>query len=158
MKKGSAFTSDSDQTLYAHWTKKKPVEIWGNRFDIAANNQTEKLDCLLLSDAGQDIVDECKGNPVGAENSPKCIIVFMENGSVSNEGAATIFQENAAVNPALEKVIIISDDSINGNDNQKLFYKLVLFDAMYGSIGQDTLAAAASDLEISEYSLAIYPQ
>ena len=52
--------------------------------------------------------------------------------------------------------IIISKDSIDGTDSQKLFYKLVLLDAMHGKVGQDTLNEAASDLGISEYWLGIY--
>ena len=159
VKEGSDFTSDSDQTLYAHWTKKDPVEIWGNRYDTAANDQTDKLDCQLLpDDTGKSIVEACKGNIVSPENGPKCIIVFAPKDNVTDVRAQTIFDENAAVNPALEKVIIISDESINGNDKQKLFYKLVLLNALHGTVGQETLNAAAADLGISEYWLAIYPR
>lgn len=161
VKEGSDFTSDSDQTLYAHWTKKDPVEIWGNRFDTAANNQTDKLDCQLLPDnSGESTVSACKGNIVAPENGPKCIIVFAPKDNVTDAGAQAIFDENAAVNPALEKVIIISDESISGSDKQKLFYKLVLLDALHGKVGQEILNAAAADLGIGggiENWRAIYP-
>ena len=157
---GSAFSYDSDQTLYAHWTQKDPTEVWANRFDIAANDQIDKLDCMIPLDivkpAMEKVVDECKGNRVAPENSPKCIIVFASKENVTDEGAQSIFDESSAVNPALEKVIIISDDSVLGDDNQKLFYKLALLDAMHSSIGQDTLDAAASELGVSEYFISIY--
>ena len=157
VEKGSDFTSDGDQTLYAHWTKKDPVEIWSNRFVTAANNQTDKLDCQLMPDNnGESTVVACKGNIVAPENGPKCIIFFAPKDNVTDAGAQTIFNENAAINPSLEKVIIISDESINGNDQQQLFYKLVLLDAMHSKIGQETLNAAAADLGINEYWLAIY--
>ena len=163
VKEGNEYTSDGDQTLYAHWTKKDPAEIWGNRFEVAANDQKDKLDCLVQgSDKGEKIVGECKGNIVGPENAPKCIIVFAANENVSDEEAQRIFGENsvdAEGNPtALEKVIIISDDAINGNDKQKLFYKLVLLDSMHGKVGQDTLDKAASELDVNPIWPGIYPQ
>ena len=158
VKEGSDFTSDGDQTLYAHWTKKDPAEVWGNRFDIAANDQTDKLDCQLMpDDTGKSTVEACKGNIVAPENGPKCIIFFAPAEEISAETAQTIFEEKAATNPALEKVIIISDDAINGKDNQKLFYKLVLLDTMHGKVGQDTLDKAASELGISPIWPATYP-
>ena len=158
VEKGSDFTSDGDQTLYAHWTKKDPIEIWSNRFDTAANDQTDKLDCQLMPDnSGESTVVACKGNIVATENGPKCIIVFAPKDNVTDAGAQAIFDENVAINPSLTKVIIISDDSINGNDKQQLFYKLVLLDAMHGKVGQETLNTAAADLGISEYWMAIYP-
>ena len=165
VKEGDEYTSDGDQTLYAHWTQKDPEEIWGNRFEVAANEQEDKLDCLLQGDASmsrmEKLVGECKGNSVTAENSPKCIIVFASNpDDISDEEAQRLFDENsvdAEGNPTvLEKVIIISDDSISGSDREKLFYKFVLLDAMHGKVGQDTLDAVGSDLGISEYSLGIY--
>ena len=71
-----------------------------------------------------------------------------------------LFGENsidAEGNPtALEKVIVISDDAIYGSDREKLFYKLVLLDAMHGKVGQDAIDSAASDLGITEYWLTIY--
>lgn len=163
VKEGNEYTSDGDQTLYAHWTKKDPAEIWGNRFDVAANDQKDKLDCQLLpDDKGKSTVEACKGNIVAPENAPKCIIVFAANENVSDEEAQRIFGENsvdAEGNPtALEKVIIISDDAINGNDKQKLFYKLVLLDSMHGKVGQDTLDKAASELDVNPIWPGIYPQ
>ena len=159
VKEGDNLSSDGDHTLYAHWTNKDPAEVWGNRFDIAANDQVDKLDCYLPQgdvSAVSKTVEACKGNSVAADGSPKCIIFFAPNEAVTDEEAQTIFDENTAVNPDLEKVIVISDDSIYGNDKQKLLYKLVLLDAMHGSVGQDTLDTAASDLDISEYLIAVY--
>ena len=163
VEEGDDYTADGDQTLYAHWTQKDPAEIWGNFFDVAANDQKDKLDCQLLpDDKGKNTVEACKGNIVGPEIAPKCIIVFSTNDNVSNEEAQRIFSENsvdAEGNPtALEKVIIISDDAINGDDSQKLFYKLVLLDTMHGKIGQDTLDKAASELKVNPIWPGIYPQ
>ncbi len=160
VQEGDKLATDGDHTLYAHWTEKKdPVKEWGDRFDIAANEQVDKLDCLLLPDEkNKKTVEDCKGNSVAADGSPKCIIYFAsEDEEVSDASAQTIFEENSAVNPALEKVIIIHDNSINADDDkQQLFYKLVLLDAMHGKLGQDTLDAAASDLGVTETMPVIY--
>ena len=164
---GEKFNGTDNQTLYAHWTKKDAREIWGNRFDIAANEQTDKLDCWVpgsdstaLKKMGE-VVDACKGHQVAQNEGPKCIISFVPNYSVTNEYAETLYNENktgADENPtALEKVILISDDAIYGSDNQKLFYKLVLLDAMHGKLGQEKIDAAASDLGITEYWMVIWP-
>lgn len=157
VKKGDDFTYDKDQTLYAHWTKIDPIEIWSKRFNDATKDQTDTLDCQLMpDDAGRSTVEACKGTIVAPENGPKCIIFFAPKDNVTDAGAQAIFDQNVAANPALEKVIIISDDSISGNEQQKLFYKLVLLGAMHGKVGQETLNTAAADLGISEYWLAIY--
>ena len=181
---GSTYNLTGNQTLYAHWTKKDAKEIWGNRFEIAANEQKDKLDCWIpgtgsssLDKTAKDVVGSCKGNSVEQAADPKCIIAFVSNDKVTDEEARRLFEENSgtsgggseggdggeggegstpATPSALEKVIVISDDAIAGSDSQKLFYKLALLDAMHGKVGQDTLDAAGADLGISEYLMAIY--
>lgn len=161
VQEGDKIASDGDHTLYAHWkeVEKDPAKEWGDRFDIAANEQVDKLDCMLLPDEkNKKTVEDCKGNIVAADGSPKCIIVFAsDEDDVSDAAAQTIFEENAAVNPALEKVIIIRDSSINSSDDkQQLFYKLVLLDAMHGKLGQDELDKAVAELGIGEYVIGKY--
>lgn len=162
VEEGGKLANDGDHTLYAHWKEieKDPAKEWGDRFDIAANEQVDKLDCMLLpNENNKKAVEDCKGNIVAADGSPKCIIVFAsDEDDVSDAAAQTIYEQNVAVNPALEKVIVIRDSSINGSDDkQQLFYKLVLLDAMHGKLGPDELDKAATELDIGERVIGTYP-
>ena len=164
---GDKFTDTADQTLYAYWIQKDPLEVWGNKFDVAANKISEdKINCFVVGDdKAKDIVDACKGVSVEADKNPTCLILFAKNEDIVDKAAENAYVKyhdgdaEQGIEPvvSLTKAIVISEDSIYGNDKTKLMHKIVLLSELYGSFNAEDIAKAMTDMGLEPCYMDIYP-
>ena len=134
---GSKFTGTENQTLYAHW-EYDPYTWWDGEFNTASNEIDEevKVGCIIdgSDDTEEDFLKECRGSLASDEKSPGFIIKFVKN--YDEETAATeaeaLYAKYKDTAPGA-KVIIISDKALKGSKEQKLLYKMMLFNALYGA-------------------------
>lgn len=164
---GDKFTDTADQTLYAYWIKKDPLEVWGNKFDVAANRISEdKISCYVVGDdKARGIVDACKGVSVEADKNPTCLILFAKNEDIVDKAAENAYVKyhdgdaEQGIEPvvSLTKAIVISEDSIYGNDKTKLMHKIVLLSELYGSFNAEDIAKAMTDMGLEPCYMDVYP-
>lgn len=148
----STFTGTADQTLYAHW-EEKTFTWWSNEFDISANSVDSESRIDVRIDDGDDteetFIKECKGNIAGEDVTPKVIVSFMKN--YNEDDAAQKAEEiHAAYRETAPdaKIVIVSDKALNGSNEEKLLYKMMVLDVLYGKAG-DRIDEMADDLETS---------
>ena len=164
---GDKFTEKADQTLFAYWIEKDPLEVWGNKFEVAANKISEdKINCYVVGDdKAKGIVDACKGVSVEADKSPTCLIVFAKNEDIVDKAAENAYiryhdgDTEQGIEPmaSLTKAIVISDDSIYGNDKSKLMHKIVLLSELYGSFNAEDITKAMTDMGLEPCFMDVYP-
>ena len=164
---GDKFTGTADQTLYAYWIEKDPLEVWGNKFDVAANKISEdKINCYVVGDdKAKGIVDACKGVSVEADKSPTCLIIFAKNEDIVDKAAENAYiryhdgDTEQGIEPmaSLTKAIVISEDSIYGNDKTKLMHKIVLLSELYGSFNAEDITKAMTDMGLDPCFMDVYP-
>ena len=145
IKKGDKFTANEKQTLYAHW-KFDPYLTWDNTFKEQANSIAE--DSTVYCDTDDDrkmaLVNECRGVIDNDDESPVYVIEFISD--FDEEEAAAIADSRKETFPD-STIVVVPSDAVKGNDNQKLLYKLMLLDAMYGAIGEEEINKAMTDLD-----------
>ena len=159
VKASDKFSGTSDQTLYAHWSD-DTLGWWNKRFEETANNIEPESKVIIALDEGDDhdkkLVDECKGKLAEEGETPEYIVKIIKN--YSEESAKTtaeeVYNTVSAEKPDV-KVIILSDEVHKGSDEQKLLYKMMLMDAIYGSFGSD-LDSAAADLDATVFYPYVY--
>lgn len=159
VKSSDKFSGTSDQTLYAHWSD-DTLGWWNKRFEETANNIEPESKVIIALDEGDDhdkkLVDECKGKLAEEGETPEYIVKIIKN--YSEESAKTtaeeVYNTVSAEKPGV-KVIILSDEVHKGSDEQKLLYKMMLMDAIYGSFGSD-LDSAAADLDATVFYPYVY--
>ena len=142
---GSKFTGKENQTLYAHW-EYDPYTWWDSEFKTASNSidDAAKVGCIIdgSDDTEEDFVNECKGGSTTDGTAPGFIIKFVKN--YSDETAATeaeeLYSKYRDTAPGA-KVVIISDKALKGSKEERLLYKMMLFDALYNSSDESTDAA-----------------
>lgn len=149
---GSAFTGITDQTLYAHW-EKDTFTWWSNEFDVSANSVDSESRIDVRIDDGDDteeaFIKECKGNIAGEDVTPKVIVRFMKN--YNEDDAAQKAEEiHAAYSETAPdaSIVIVSDKALKGSKEEKLLYKMMVLDVLYGK-GGDRIDEMAADLETS---------
>lgn len=155
---GTKFTANEDQTLYAQW-EFDPYTWWENEFTKAANEVDKDSQQLCLVENGDEseegLVKDCRGSIAKDDAVPDNIIKFIKN---FDEDAA--FAEADAIMAKYSetapdaRVIIVSDRAFKGGKEEKLLYKMMLFEVLNGSVGD--IEEAAYDLTESDTS-GIYP-
>lgn len=140
---GDAFKVNMDQTLYAHW-KKDGLVYWTKEFDLAAASVKEdkQFGYQLFSEDDQgkaeELLKECRLKR--AEDYDYGIYFGTKQDAEAKKEAEGI----------VGKIIVVPDKAIKGSDREKLLYKILLFNKIYGGFDSDK-DKAAQDLEITKY-------
>lgn len=172
--KGDSFTANKDQTLYAHWTF-EPYKWWNNEFETAANAQSVKQLCFIYekNTSGtklEKLIKSCKGTvekqadvetteeessgdeTTGEETTEEVIetdgyVVLLDNDEIGKhaESAKKTFGDSVTI-------WVVSPDALDGNDNLKLLYKMLLLDKLHsGAFPIDSVYEASTDLEEDDF-------
>ena len=164
---GDKFSAGENQTLYAHWT-----EDWYNyfneeQFKPAANQQEANVDVYIYNDSTsgkQALVEDSKGKnvtkPDEGEFKPAYVIIFGNPADqATKDKAQAAYEEFRQANPSVI-VLIIPTDSTEGNDNQKLYYRMLLLNQLHpGSISQEQLDLVYQKLGLDGSSpIVVYPE
>lgn len=138
----SKFTVKKDQTLYAHW-EYDPYSWWDSEFSTAANDIDESVRVPYVIDGGDDTEDafvkDCKGVKTTDDTTPAVIIKFIKNydEETAAEEAGLLAGKYKETAPGA-RIVIISDKALKGSKEEKLLYKMMLFDALYNSADEST--------------------
>lgn len=161
---GDKFTAKEDITLYAHW-QYDPYTTWDNNFKAEANEVSGDVVCYIVgksTDRKKNLIESCKGKVGEDSEEPGCIVEFIEDfKDLSSEDletrAAAHYDSFLEAHPEAEvSVILVSDEAIYGSDNQKLWYRLAILQTLHGSLDEDALDQAASDLGVEVYYPYVY--
>ena len=104
------------------------------------------------NDDEEDFVKECKGRQADEENPPQFIIKFIKkcNQESADKEAETIRESYPDVT-----IVIISSKALTGSKEQKLLYKMKLFNAFYE--GEGDIEKAIEDLGGDAEDIYVYP-
>ncbi|MBQ9272394.1 MAG: InlB B-repeat-containing protein, partial [Mogibacterium sp.] len=157
---GAPYNATTDQTLKAIW--KSNHDWWNEDFETAANDVKADERFIVTVDDGDSsekgLVEDCKGQLSKDGDVPNYVVVFIKNYSESSakDKAESVYDKYKEFAPSV-KVIVVSDQALKGNDNEKLLYKMMLFDAMYGE-GKDHFDDQRTDLDAEGDYPYIYPK
>lgn len=135
----------ADHTVYAHWTEKAPYDKWSDDFQetAAAVKDDAAAKCHMYNEADNDkalsLISDCR---LTSDDSCEYEIFFGtkdEAQSLKNSGELS------------GTVIVIPKKAVDGDNSKevKLLYRLMLFDKVYKSYGDD-VKKAASEMGVSE--------
>ena len=156
IKASSVFNGTSDQTLYAHWTKKSK-EYWQNEFEVAANEikPEEKIDCCVDSD-GKSIIEDCKGNVVDpADSDTICVVKFIKDIDLekAQEAADEIKSETETEGGKYYgktvDMLLVDKKALEDDKEIALVYKLAILNYLYGIPSKEEVENANSELDVN---------
>jgi len=162
-----AFKANSDQTLYAHWDY-DAYTSWDNSFQKAANDITEDNRIIYINKpdkSEKSLLEECRSNVAGDGEEAEYILEFEknfdypDNQEAWDEKALALLNDYLAAHPDSESspmVILMTDDALKGDKNQKLIYRMSLLGALYGSYGEEDIAKAAEELGVEYIAPYVY--
>lgn len=133
---GTAFTANSDQTLYAHWTK-DPYKYWTTQLKGKADAIEEKYKYKSGTDAGEFLQD-----------------CGMESTEGNDYDFEIFYGSKEDATPGDRNILVIPKEATKGTteDNVKLLYKLKVITKLYEDTGLD-ISKAAEELEVNEADL-----
>ncbi len=135
--KGTNFTANADQTLYAHW-EYDPYKWWNDEFKKAANelDDASVTDCIVDddNDKAEDFLTDCKARTADEETTPTTIIKFIKNYD-EDKAAQEVeaLREKYSETPPDARIIVVTNNAIYGSKEEKLLYKMIMFDVLHGS-------------------------
>ena len=149
--KSDKFTGNADQTLYAHWSD-DTLGWWDKRFSETANKiEADSKVTIAFAEKPDDhdkkLAEDCRVTLAKEGETPEYIVKFIRNYSYESAEAEAkkTYDGISADNPDV-KVVIVSDEAHKGSDEQKLLYRMMLMDTIYGSFGSE-IDEAAEDLD-----------
>ena len=148
------FTANENQTLYAHWDY-DAYKWWNAEYKKAANEiDAESESEFLLADGSEGDGDKaesfmngCRVKKAGEESSPAFIVKFIEEYSddKADQAAEEISVNYGEIAPDA-RIMIISTDAIYGSKEEKLLYKMTIFNEAYEGMGGYDLYEVKHDL------------
>ena len=163
---GDKFTAEEDITLFAHWNKEDPTKTWGKKFDSAVNDiaPSDATICIVDGDdvdSGEDLVESCRGRKPGEGEEAQFIVKFVKN-SLFSEDPDKLTEILTETYDSLDSessatVMLVSNKAIGGNNEQRLWYKLMLLTALHENAGDIDLNMAADDLGLEIDVDVFYP-
>ncbi len=153
VKKGDKFTSNKDITLYAHWDE-DPYTYWEGYLGDLVKAADEAV--VSISDAGKTetaFLSDVKARLPKSGETASYVIKFVDKMS----DADSVGNAALASNPGAT-VIVAPSSSLDGEKNEKLYYKYLVFYAMHGDEFQENSPVndVKKDLEISSGEIKIY--
>lgn len=135
--KDTKFTGTEDQTLYAHWDY-DPYKWWNDEFKTAANeiDDDSVTECIVddSNDKADEFLKDCKARTADEDKTPTTIIKFVKNFDEDKaaQEAETLREKYSETAPDA-KIIIVTNNAIYGSKEEKLLYKMIMFDVLHGS-------------------------
>lgn len=133
---GTSFTLNTDQTLFAHWTK-DPYKYWEAQLRAKAELIEKKCKYKSGTDAGEFLQD-----------------CGMESTDGDDYDFEIFYGSKEDVTPGSKEVLVIPKEATKSTtkDNVKLIYKLKVITTLYEGTGLD-VSKAAEELEVNESEL-----
>lgn len=136
----------ADHTVYAHWSEKAPYDKWEEDFTETAGSVTEdqKVNCHLFNETDSDraasLLSDCK---IKSSDSYEYGIYF---------GTKEEAQAKKDAGEISGTILVIPKEAIKSTSSKEtvLLYRLMLFDKVYGSYGDD-VKKAGEELGLSDY-------
>jgi len=160
---GTKFTVNKDQTLYAHW-EYDPYAWWNSEFETTANeiDSDSQQECIIDGgdDTEEDFMKDCKVSTADSDGEPAYIVKFIKNFDEEKaaEEADAVYEKYSESNPDAT-VIIVSDKALKGSKEQKLIYKMVMLETIYGNGGDiDTAESELLDGDSVSYPYVRYAE
>ena len=147
---GDSFTANTDQTLFAHWTKEDPYVTWSKNFDDAKNeiDDSDKADIYLenSSSGKEGFIKDCKTSVLDNTDTDKKFYVVRFIDGLNDEKADSAYNEITA-DPKYEgktiQILLIDSDAVESEKNIKLAYKIAILSTLYNKPEwSDALSAA----------------
>ena len=130
-------------SLTAKWDY-TPKDFWDNEFNEAANTikPEDKYKCVIdgKTEGKRKLIDACKGDVTDNNAEAQLVIKFIDglDEAKASEAADAIRAEvdeggTDPKYPSLERIILIDTDAVESEGNQKILYKMMILEEIYGS-------------------------
>ena len=159
VKAGDAFKVNSNQTLFAHWD-----DDWYNYLDgeykKAANNYEADADCYVYNEkepsrGKKSLIADSKGNcvkkPDEGEFNPPYVLIFGDPSDETTLAKAKAAYDEYKNSPSGTIILIVPSDTVEGNNDQKLYYRMLLLNILHGNpISDEQLDLTFQKLNVGE--------